>query len=75
MTFVMVLSNACDDVLDRVVDQATYESVLVICERSCHMRVFSSYACGGLFLPFLSLERCCKTLMFMRSYMFEKIKV
>ena len=44
IAFVMVFSDACDDVLDRVVDQATYMSVLVICMRKT-------------FLPFLPLKR------------------
>ena len=30
MTFVMVLSDACDDVSDKVVGQTTYASALVI---------------------------------------------
>ena len=31
MAFVMVLSDACDNISDRMVDQATYASILVIC--------------------------------------------
>ena len=47
MTFVMVFLDACDDILDRVAEQATYASVLVICIRMT------------FFLPFLPLEKCC----------------
>ena len=35
-TFIMVFSDTCDDVSDRVVDQATYKSVLIICIRRQH---------------------------------------
>ena len=45
MAFVMVFSDACDDVSNRVVDHATYMIILVICMRRT-------------FLPFLLLERC-----------------
>ena len=31
ISFVMVFSDACDDVSNRVVDQATYSSIFVIC--------------------------------------------
>ena len=46
IAFVMVFSDACNDVSDKVVDQATYTSVLVICMQMT-------------FLPFLPLERHC----------------
>ena len=43
MTFVMVLSDACDDVSYRMVDHATYVNILVIYIRR----------------TFFTLERCC----------------
>ena len=47
IAFVMVLSNAGDDISDRVVDQATYTVVLVICMWSTFLPLERHYACEG----------------------------
>ena len=45
MTFVMVFSDACNIISDKVVDQASYSSVLVICMKRTflHLLPWSKY--------------------------------
>ena len=45
--FVMVFSDACEDVLNRVVDQATYSSILVICIQRTFLPLERHCACEG----------------------------